>query len=235
MTTLVLSGVSRSFDGRTVLDDVSLTIEDGEVVALLGQSGVGKTTLLRIVAGLDQGFDGTVDISGNTAVVFQDARLMPWKRVLANVVLGLDAVKPDTVGLKALEEVGLSTHVDSWPKTLSGGEMQRAALARALVREPKLLLLDEPFGALDALTRLRMQDLFLEICARHRPAALLITHDVEEALVLANRVIVLKHGRFVFEETIDLDQPRHRTSPEFQELRARLLNSLGVDGDGETS
>ncbi|MCP2339400.1 ABC transporter ATP-binding protein [Actinomadura rupiterrae] len=227
-------GLVRAFGERTVLDGIDLTIRPGEFVALLGRSGSGKSTLLRILAGLDNGAGGKVDVPSRNAVVFQDARLLPWSRVLDNVVLGLGRSERGR-GERALEEVGLAKHARAWPSTLSGGEAQRAALARALVREPELLLLDEPFGALDALTRLRMHALLRELVARHRPSVLLVTHDVDEAIVLADRVLVLTDGRISLDARVDVPHPRRRHDGEFASLRARLLAELGVQDDSDAS
>ena len=162
------------------------------------------------------------------SVVFQDARLLPWKRVVDNVSLGLKGDAAGQRAMQALEEVELTSRATAWPMQLSGGEQQRAALARSLVRQPQLLLLDEPFGALDALTRLRMQSLLLDLCARHRPAVLLVTHDVDEAIHLAQRVLVLDAGRFSVDMTIDLPAERAQRELRFAEVRAHLLRSLGV-------
>lgn len=224
--------LTRRFGDRTVLREIDLEIAANQFTALLGASGSGKSTLLRILAGLDRHAEGTVLVPEQRAVVFQDARLLPWARVLDNVVLGLDRshdrVASRRLGLNALEEVGLSGHEQDWPKTLSGGEAQRVALARALVREPELLLLDEPFGALDALTRLRMHSLLQRLCARHEPAVLLVTHDVDEAIVLADRILVLAEGGI----SLDVDglDPHHRRrgDPASAALRTRLLDALGV-------
>jgi sulfonate transport system ATP-binding protein len=214
---------------RHVLDGLDLDIARGEFVALLGASGTGKTTLLRILGALDGHDEGTVLVPPSRTVVFQEPRLVPWKRVLANVVVGLPrGAKVRETGRRALAEVGLERHAQAWPATLSGGEAQRVALARALVREPELLLLDEPFAALDALTRLRMQDLVGELCRVHRPAVLLVTHDVDEAIRLADRVAVLRDGRLVTDERIGLDHPRDSGHPRFAALRSRLLTDLGV-------
>jgi sulfonate transport system ATP-binding protein len=225
---VTLVGVRRSFAGRPVLDGVDLSIAPGQFVALLGRSGSGKSTLLRIVAGLDEGFTGTVRTPGRPAVAFQDPRLLPWKRVLANVTLGLRSPDATAAARAALAEVGLGGHAGAWPGTLSGGEAQRAALARALVRDPELLLLDEPFGALDALTRLTMHDLVLDLWQRRQPAVLLVTHDVDEALSLADRVLVLADGVLTVDTAVDLPRPRERASAGFAALRRTLLNSLGV-------
>ncbi|HEY2579526.1 MAG TPA: ABC transporter ATP-binding protein [Streptosporangiaceae bacterium] len=229
------SGVRKSFGGREVLRSLDLSIGRGEFVALLGRSGTGKTTLLRILGDLDPEYTGDVLVPQRRAVVFQEPRLIPWQRVLPNVALGL---RPGTGGraglrhqsLSALGEVGLASHAHAWPITLSGGEAQRVALARALVREPQLMLLDEPFGALDALTRTRMHALLQDLCARHRPAVLLVTHDVDEAILLADRALVLTDGQITFDAPVDLDRPRDRGDRGFTALRNRLLAELGVTG-----
>ncbi|MFC3997416.1 ABC transporter ATP-binding protein [Nocardiopsis sediminis] len=229
-----VSELTRTFDGRPVLDGVDLRIEAGEFVALLGRSGSGKSTLLRILAGLDRDAEGAVEVPVPVMVAFQEPRLLPWKRVGANVALGLDAPDPAAAAAEALGEVGLGGHLDAWPVTLSGGEAQRASLARALVREPGLLLLDEPFGALDALTRISMHDLVLRLWRRHRPGVLLVTHDVDEALLLADRVLVLAEGRIAHEQHIGLDRPRPRDHEALARSRADLLTALGVDPIGST-
>jgi sulfonate transport system ATP-binding protein len=227
---VVARGLGRAFDGRVIYDHLDLDIRRNEFVALLGRSGTGKSTLLRALAGLDSEYDGSVLVPQARAVVFQEPRLLPWRRVRANVLLGLPRDGHHR-GLAdaALDEVGLADHADAWPITLSGGEAQRAALARALVREPELLLLDEPFGALDALTRLKMHGLLRDLCRRHEPAVLLVTHDVDEAIVLADRILVLDEGRFSADRRVALDHPRDRSSPAFAELREELLVALGVD------
>lgn len=224
-----VEGLSRSFDGRAVIDDLQLDVQPGEFVALLGRSGCGKSTLLRILAGLDRDIEGTVLVPRRKAVAFQAPRLMPWKRVWRNVLLGLPGKPERGVAERALDEVGLGHRTDAWPKTLSGGEAQRASLAHALVREPDLLLLDEPFGALDALTRIKAQRLVGELWQRRGCAVLLVTHDVEEAVLLADRVLVMDDGVIAHETRVDLERPRDLTDPRFAELRAELLNRLGVD------
>lgn len=215
-------------DARPVLDALDLDIQPGEFVALLGASGSGKTTLLRTLAGLDPvPEDAVVALPRPVAVAFQQPLLLPWKSVWRNVALGL----PEGARARAeaaLAEVGLSHRLHAWPATLSGGEAQRVALARALVREPGLLLLDEPFAALDALTRLRMHALVLDLWARHRPATLLVTHDVDEAVALADRVLVLAGGRIVLDLPNDAARPRRRDSASFAAMRDRLLDRLGV-------
>ncbi|WP_053849984.1 ABC transporter ATP-binding protein [Streptomyces sp. NRRL B-24085] len=225
-----LRGLTRSFDGRTVLDGIDLDIPPGQFVALLGHSGSGKSTLLRAVAGLDHEVAGSGELTApeRVSVVFQDSRLLPWRRVLDNVLLGTDGVDR---GRQALAEVGLQGRERAWPNELSGGEAQRAALARSLVREPELLLADEPFGALDALTRIRMHALLRELWKRHRPSVLLVTHDVDEAIVLADRVLVLEQGRIGLDLTIDRPHPRSYRDPLLGEYRERLLAALGVTED----
>jgi sulfonate transport system ATP-binding protein len=224
-------GVRRRFGSRTVLDGIDRDLHAGEFVALLGRSGSGKSTLLRAVAGLDPDVEGDVHVPERRSVVFQDPRLLPWKRVLPNVVLGLSGRDARSHGTTALAEVGLADHARAWPATLSGGEAQRVALARALVRDPQLLLLDEPFGALDALTRIRMHVLLRDLCARHTPAVLLVTHDVDEAILLADRVLVLVDGRIGLDVPVELEGGRQRRDPGFDALRTRLLAELGVEED----
>ncbi|MFC3126555.1 ABC transporter ATP-binding protein [Pseudoroseomonas globiformis] len=239
MTSPVVSlrGLSRRFGGPDeppVLNGIDLDIAPGEFTALLGRSGSGKTTLLRTLAGLDPVTEGEARLPERRAVVFQEPRLLPWKSVWQNVALGLrgETAANRRKAQAALREVELSHREDAWPLTLSGGEAQRTGLARALVREPELLLLDEPFASLDALTRLRMQTLVAELWQAHRPAVLLVTHDVEEALLLADRVLVLDGGRLSADLPVDLPRPRRRALPGFNALRVKLLASLGVDEDG---
>jgi len=224
-------GVGRSFEGRSVLQGVDLTIRRGEFVVLLGHSGSGKSTLLRILARLDAQFDGQVEVPERSAVVFQDSRLLPWAKVSSNLLLGVRGREARERSKELLREVGLEHRASAWPRQLSGGEAQRAALARALIREPELLLMDEPFGALDALTRIKMHRLVKELCARHNPAVLLVTHDVDEALILADRILVLTDGRTSFDLTVDLPESRRRHHPQFPDLRLRLLDELGVIDD----
>ncbi|SDW12715.1 sulfonate transport system ATP-binding protein [Arthrobacter sp. cf158] len=213
----------RSFGPKGVLNGVDLDIAPGEFVALLGPSGCGKSTLLRALAGLDRDVrgSGVVKVPEQVSVVFQDSRLLPWDSVLGNVTLGLRDHDADARGRRALAEVGLAGREKAWPHELSGGEQQRVALARSLVREPRLLLADEPFGALDALTRLKMHALLKDLVAAHRPAVLLVTHDVDEAITLADRVIVLQDGRVALERTAG-------TSVDQSSLRGELLAALGV-------
>jgi sulfonate transport system ATP-binding protein len=225
--TVLVRGVRRTFGDRHVLDGVDLAIRPGEFVSLIGASGSGKSTLLRILADLDRADDGHVQVPSRRSVVFQDPRLIPSKRVWRNVVLGRPRPQAtEDVARAALREVGLDAHARDWPRTLSGGEAQRVALARALVREPSLLLLDEPFAALDALTRLRMHALVRELCDRHDPATLLVTHDVGEAIVLADRVAVLRDGRI--DVDLAIDRTRVDDGDYREALRRRLLGELGV-------
>jgi sulfonate transport system ATP-binding protein len=221
-------GLSRRFGDRTVLDRLDLDIAAGEFIALIGRSGSGKSTLLRALAGLDTEVTGELSVAGPVSVAFQEPRLVPWKKVQANVALGLRVADPEASARTALAEVGLAERSDAWPATLSGGEAQRASLARALVREPRLLLLDEPFSALDALTRITMHRLVLNLWTRHQPAVLLVTHDVDEALALADRVLVLGEGRITHSSAILVPRPRDRDHPDLVALRLRLLTELGV-------
>jgi sulfonate transport system ATP-binding protein len=232
MTAVVrVRNLKRTFTLKGVLNGVDLEIGRGEFVALLGRSGSGKSTLLRAIADLDSEARGSgeIDAPANIAVVFQDARLLPWKRVLENVTLGLTGCDVRSRGQLALEEVELGDRAGAWPYELSGGEQQRVALARSLVREPDLLLADEPFGALDALTRIRMHGLVRRLVERHRPAVLLVTHDVEEAIELADRVVLLEGGRIAAELSLP-PSPSERAAA-FVALRRRLLGLLGVTDD----
>ncbi|MBT1180544.1 ABC transporter ATP-binding protein [Bifidobacterium sp. CP2] len=199
------SHAALAFDGRPVLRDVSFTLHAGEFVSLIGRSGCGKSTLLRIVAGLLEPTGGGVRATGSQAIGFQDSRLVPWIRLWDNVTLGLPGSKAERreIARKALEQVQLADHMDSWPSSLSGGQAQRASLARALVRAPELLLLDEPFGALDSLTRYDMQDLLASLEAEHDWGVLMVTHDIAEAVRLSDRVLVMSGGVIAQDITID--------------------------------
>jgi sulfonate transport system ATP-binding protein len=224
-----IRNLSREFDGVPVLTDLDLDVAPGEFVALIGASGSGKTTLLRIIGGVDKGATGDLQAPTERAIVFQSHRLLPWSRVWSNVALGLKGKDVRARADAALKEVGLEDHAEAYPKTLSGGQSQRVALARALIRHPQLLLLDEPFGALDALTRLKAQALVADLWAQHKPAVLLVTHDVDEALLLADRVVLLRDGRIAEEFVVDVPRPRINGTPALIELRHRLLTGLGVD------
>jgi sulfonate transport system ATP-binding protein len=228
MSVVELHGLTKAFDGTTVLDAIDLTIEPGEFVAILGRSGSGKTTLLRLLAGLERATSGDIRSGERPAVVFQDPRLLPWRTAEENVALGLNGNGP-TRAREALAEVGLEGREDAWPRQLSGGQRQRVALARALVREPDLLLLDEPFSALDALTRISAQRLVNELWDRHRPAVLLVTHDVEEALLLADRVLLIDGGRIAYDQPFTAERPRRRDDTDLVATRTDLLARLGVE------
>lgn len=223
-----LRGFTRAFGDTVIIRSLDLDIAPGEFVALLGRSGSGKTTLLRTLAGLDSAGGQDVRVPPSRAVVFQDARLLPWKKVWRNVALGLKGADIRDRAECALREVGLGHRLDAWPLTLSGGEAQRVALARALVREPKLLLLDEPFAALDALTRVKMHGLVLDLWRAHRPAVLMVTHDVDEAIALADRILVLDAGRIAAQERIAI--ARGERGDLTRPLRERLLGILGGTG-----
>ncbi|WP_146340149.1 ABC transporter ATP-binding protein [Nesterenkonia sp. NBAIMH1] len=243
------AGVGRSFGGRPVLRDISLEIAPGEVLAILGTSGCGKSTLLRALAGLDTGFTGELTIAGKpvqpyddrTAVGFQEPRLLPWRSVRRNIELGLPRELSKAEGRARVDEllelVGLAERAHLKPREISGGMAQRASLARALARRPGVLLLDEPFGALDALTRLKMQDLLLDIHAQTGTTVLLVTHDVDESLQLADRILLLGKDDGAAAEgatakrllTVPGRRPRDRASADLAELKSQLYAGLGVD------
>ncbi|MFF0157200.1 ABC transporter ATP-binding protein [Streptomyces sp. NPDC005263] len=229
-TGVVVEQVVRQFGDRVVLDHLDLTIADEELVILLGPSGCGKSTLLRLLAGLDRPDDGRVEVPARRAIVFQADRLLPWQRVLRNVTLGLHGYDAEQRARDVLAEVGLAGREKAWPKELSGGEAQRVSLARALVSEPELVLLDEPFAALDAITRLRMHDLVRALRTKHQAAMLLVTHDVDEAIALADRIVVLSNGRIGTSHEVHLTAADREASIAREELRARLLEDLGLAG-----
>jgi sulfonate transport system ATP-binding protein len=214
---VVVTGLVRAYGDRLVLDGLDLGIARGEFVVLLGESGCGKTTLLRALAGLDPIEGGHIDAPRRPAVVFQEHRLLPWDSLWRNVSLNLPTKGARERAAAALAEVGLAERLDDWPRTLSGGQAQRVALAQ----EPELLLLDEPFAALDALTRIKMQRLVKELVAKHRPGVLLVTHDVDEAIALGDRVLVMRRGIIAREYPITATVDRTA-------LRAALLEELGV-------
>ena len=229
-----LRHVDKWYGEHHVLDDVSVQIGKGEIVALIGRSGSGKSTVLRVLSGLSTDHTGERIVSGAPALAFQEPRLFPWRDVRTNVTYGLTRIRLSKAEARAradraLADVGLTDRADVWPLTLSGGQAQRVSLARALVAEPELLLLDEPFGALDALTRLSMRALLLDLWREHGFGVLLVTHDVDEAVALADRVLVLDEGRVV--HTLVIDDPRHSPSdpsPNTDRYRAELLDKLGV-------
>lgn len=224
-------GIVKRFDDRgDVLKSVDLDFKPGEFIAIVGRSGCGKSTLLRLLAGLDQPTAGDLGTAGHDGdprvrIMFQDARLLPWKRVIDNVGLGQ---KGDwrPLALDALRQVGLEARANDWPGVLSGGQRQRVALARALVSRPGLLLLDEPLGALDALTRIEMQSLVEDVWRRQGFTAVLVTHDVAEAVTLADRVILLEEGRVALDQRINLPRPRDRSHPDFAALEGAILHRL---------
>jgi sulfonate transport system ATP-binding protein len=220
--------VSKSYGDTRVLADLSLELEEGSFTSILGRSGSGKSTLLRIIAGLDDGYTGGIDVTGSVSVAFQEPRLWPWARVADNVAVGLGGRDSRERARAALAEVGLGDKATAWPLTLSGGQAQRASLARALVREPHVLLLDEPFGALDALTRLSMHELVLELWRKHRPTVLLVTHDVDEAITLADRVVVLDGGRISLDTSVRAPRGSRRGDPRAFQQRTELLAALGA-------
>ncbi|BAZ37034.1 ABC transporter-like protein [Calothrix sp. NIES-4101] len=233
-TDLKVWDLVKVFGNKTVLHSLNLEAKSGEFIAIVGRSGCGKSTLLRLIAGLETPTDGGVlldeqpqhQLRNSVRVMFQDSRLLEWKYVLENVGLGL---KGDNWQLKAdwaLEQVGLKDRAKEWPAVLSGGQRQRVALARALVSEPRLLLLDEPLGALDALTRIEMHRLIETLWREQGFTALLVTHDVEEAVVLGDRVVLIESGRIVLDEKVDLPRPRDRGNPKFVEIRERVLERV---------
>jgi sulfonate transport system ATP-binding protein len=219
---LALDQVRKSFGTRRVLDGIDLALAPGEFVAVVGRSGCGKSTLLRAIAGLDQLDAGTIQGSGAMRMMFQEARLLPWKSVLDNVRLGTG---DSQAAMAALQAVGLAGRAADWPAALSGGQKQRVALARALVHRPPLLLLDEPLGALDALTRIEMQRLIESLWLARGFTAVLVTHDVQEAIALADRVLVIEQGGIALDISIDLPRPRRRDAA-FAALETRLLDRL---------
>jgi len=212
------------------ISEATFDVEAGELVSLVGPSGCGKSTLLRLLAGLDRPDGGRVEVPARRAIVFQADRLLPWQRVLHNVTLGLHGPDAQQRARDVLAEVGLAGREKAWPKELSGGEAQRVSLARALVSEPELVLLDEPFAALDAITRLRMHDLVRALRTRHQAAMLLVTHDVDEAIALADRIVVMSNGRIGTSHEVHLSAVDREAGVAREELRARLLADLGLAG-----
>ena len=236
---LEIHALSKQFDGSPALAGIDFSVEAGEIVALLGTSGAGKSTLLRIVGGLDTASGGTVELDGRAVIgpspklgfVFQEPRLMPWLSVRQNVTFGLDGLSREERRERAetaLERVGLADVGNALPRSLSGGMAQRVAIARALVTRPSVLLLDEPFSALDAFTRLGLQEHLLEIWRAERPTMLFVTHDIDEALVIADRIIVLlgRPGRIRRDERIDIPRPRRRGDTRLARWRERLFDDL---------
>ena len=230
---LDIQAVDKSYGVRKVLRNTRLTIEPGQFVAIVGRSGCGKSTLLRLVAGLESVTRGSITLgsqavsglSDDTRIMFQESRLLPWRRVIDNVTLGLPPERrADAV--RVLEQVGLGDRLNDWPSKLSGGQRQRVALARALVHQPRLLLLDEPLGALDALTRIEMQQLIENLWRKHGFTVLLVTHDVSEAVAIADRVILIEDGEIGLDLIVDLPRPRARGSHRLAALEAQVLNRV---------
>lgn len=229
-------GLSKAYAARRVLNEVSLGIDAGEFVAIVGRSGCGKSTLLRLLAGLEQPGAGGITLDGQPLrqtcdelrLMFQDARLLPWRTVLDNVALGLPGSRADVrrAALAALADVGLADRADEWPSRLSGGQRQRVALARALVHRPRLLLLDEPLGALDALTRIEMHQLIERLWLAQGFTALLVTHDVAESVALADRVLLIEDGSIALDLRVPLARPRERGSAAFAALEDDVLRRV---------
>ncbi|MGP0090695.1 MAG: ABC transporter ATP-binding protein [Xanthobacteraceae bacterium] len=254
---LILDKVGKTYpNGVRALDGVSLEVSLGEIVAVVGGSGCGKSTLLRVVSGLDRPSQGHVTLDGavitapheKIGIIFQEPRLLPWLSVRENVGFGLEdraKAERDARVAQALERVGLTEKARMWPRELSGGQAQRVAIARALVPRPEVLLLDEPFSALDAFTRIDLQDHLLDLWADFKPTLLVVTHDVEEAVVLADRVLVMqpRPGRLYEEISADLPRPRDRQSAAFDFVKRRVLAALdrsldrqvGADGEAGVS
>lgn len=228
-----LENVHKSYNDQPVLKGINLPVKHGEFIAIVGKSGCGKSTLLRLLAGLEKKSKGTIymnktpleTINKNARIMFQDCRLLPWKRVIDNVCIGLSKEKKEKA-VGALKNVGLEDKILEWPRKLSGGQQQRVALARALVHDPELLLLDEPLGALDALTRLEMQELIEKLWNESKFTSLLVTHDVEEAIALADRVILIQDGVIILNKVIDLPRPRQRTDHLFSLYLEEVLNKI---------
>jgi sulfonate transport system ATP-binding protein len=239
---LEIRGLSKRYGARQVLKDTALVIEPGEFVAIVGRSGCGKSTLLRLVAGLESATQGSIALDGqevqglcdDTRVMFQDSRLLPWLRVIDNVALGLAPGEP-AAAARVLAQVGLADRQGDWPARLSGGQRQRVSLARALVHQPRLLLLDEPLGALDALTRIEMHQLIEGLWQRNGFTALLVTHDVQEAVALADRVILIENGCIALDERIPIARPRQRSDPRFGSLEKKILDRVLQQPGEETA
>lgn len=219
----------KAFAGTTVLQNIELNLHEQETVSLLGPSGCGKSTLLRIAAGLEKDFTGSVQRGqGEVAFVFQEPRLMPWLTVAQNIGFSDDQDYDQAWVDTLVDEVGLTGFADALPKALSGGMAQRVAIARGLYSHPQVLLLDEPFSAVDAFTRMKLQDLLLQLAARHSITLLVVTHDVDEALYLSDRVLVMNHhpGTVAHELSVDLPWPRDRLDPRLATLKTQALTQL---------
>lgn len=229
--------VTKSFGDKPVLRGIDLDVREGEFLAIIGKSGCGKSTLLRILAGLDTPTTGTVsnNASSRTRMMFQEPRLLPWERIASNVSVGLTGIAKGEAAqeqaLAILEEVGLKDRAGEWPYVLSGGQKQRVALARALVAHPQILALDEPLGALDALTRIEMQLLLERIWRKQKFTAVLVTHDVSEAVALADRIVVIDEGRIALDLDVKLPRPRRHGTAEFAKLEEQVLDQLFGRGE----
>ena len=234
---VAVHAVTRSFGDHRVLQGIDLEVPAGEFVAIVGRSGCGKSTLLRLIAGLDQPSTGHIAIDGQETgwhdtvrLMFQEPRLLPWQRVIANVELGLTHVTNGTQRRRQAEEVlsqvGLKGRERDWPHVLSGGQKQRVALARALASHPRLLALDEPLGALDALTRIEMQDLTERVWQDKGFTAIVVTHDVTEAVTLADRILLIEDGRIALDLAVDLPRPRRRGDAAAAAIEGRILDRL---------
>lgn len=226
---LAVHGLGVAFGANRVIDDLDLEIESGQFVSIVGRSGCGKSTLLRAITGLEQPDRGTIDLDrARTRVVFQEPRLLPWEHVLANVALGAEGSVRETreQAYEALELVGLADKAEQWPARLSGGQRQRVALARALVSRPRLLLLDEPLGALDALTRIEMQRLLETVWLRQGFTALLVTHDVAESVALGDRVVMMEHGRITRDIAVPVPHPRRHGDSGLAAIEGEILDQL---------
>ncbi len=240
-TPVGVNGVSKQYGDRTILNNIDLHIPAGQFVAVVGRSGCGKSTLLRLLAGLESTtrgelLAGTAPLAQareDTRLMFQDSRLLPWKKVIDNVGLGLKGKAWRAAALEALAAVGLADRANEWPAALSGGQKQRVALARALIHRPGLLLLDEPLGALDALTRIEMQGLIESLWQQHHFTVLLVTHDVSEAVAIADRVLLIEEGRIGLDLLVDLPRPRRRGSPRLAELEEQVLDRVMKRGTSE--
>jgi sulfonate transport system ATP-binding protein len=234
-TEIELIGVSKTFGTKPILREIDLRVRVDEFLAVVGRSGCGKSTLLRIMAGLERPTSGKTlvnqrpidGLNRGARMMFQDARLLPWLRVGENVAVGHGGPVDEAVRA-ALHRVDLANRIEEWPAILSGGQRQRVALARALIGNPRLLLLDEPLGALDALTRMEMQTLIHDLWQASACTAILVTHDIEEAVLLSDRVLFIDEGRIQAEFPVDLPRPRDRTAAEFQDLVRRVLDCVLV-------
>jgi sulfonate transport system ATP-binding protein len=232
-TQLSILDLTKTFGRKNVLTSLNLEVIPGEFVAIVGRSGCGKSTLLRLVSALDKPTSGGILLNGeplrklscSVRVMFQDPRLLPWKRVIENVGLGLQGNWREQAKW-ALQKVGLEDRADEWPHVLSGGQRQRVSLARALVSQPRLLLLDEPLGALDALTRLEMQNLIENLWQERKFTAFLVTHDVEEAVALADRIIVIEAGQISLDLSVRISRPRDRSNEQFINIREAVLERV---------